>query len=87
MEKPNSIEKALLILNELSLKPYASEKALSDRLGISKPTVHRILNILEKNNYVRGTSENGEYAVGYKAYSVGMSYANSMDEYLKSEKL
>jgi DNA-binding IclR family transcriptional regulator len=82
MENPNAIEKTLLIMEEFTKRPHVfTAKTLSERLEISKPTVHRILNILEENNFIRKVSGNGEYAIGYKAYSVGMSYAFSMDEF------
>lgn len=82
IENPNAIEKSLLILNEFAKPPYKfTAVSLSDRLKITKPTVHRILNTLEKYNYLRKTSNNGEYCISYNAYNIGMVYANYFDVY------
>lgn len=78
-EKANAIEKALLILNQFTVRPYAyTAKELSDILGFSKPTIHRTLNILEDFHYVRRTYD-GEYTIGHRAYQVGMIYTNLTD--------
>lgn len=86
-EKANAIEKALRILNQFSIKPYAyTAKELSDILGFSKPTVHRTLNILEEAHYVRRTY-GSEYSIGYKAYHVGMIYTNMTDTITEIRKI
>lgn len=78
-EKANAIEKSLLILNQFTVRPFLyTAKELSDILGFSKPTVHRTLNILEAFHYVRRTYD-GRFTIGYKAYHVGMIYANTTD--------
>ena len=86
-DKANAVEKALRVLNQFTYHPYAySARDLSDILGYSKPTVHRILNILEEERFIRRT-ENGEYTVGYKAYHVGMVYANQTDTITEIRKI
>lgn len=83
MEKVTAIEKTLFVLNEFTKKPYSySAKELSEHLSFSKPTVHRILNILEKFHYVR-RNYTGQYTIGYKAYQVGLIYANNTDIFLE----
>nr|WP_315024725.1 IclR family transcriptional regulator [uncultured Aminipila sp.] len=85
--KLGAIEKTLHILNAFTDKPYMySAKELSDKLGFSKPTVHRILNTLEEENYVRRNYE-GKYTIGYRAYQMGMVYANNMDIYMEIRRV
>ncbi|MHC1724063.1 MAG: IclR family transcriptional regulator [Aminipila sp.] len=85
--KFGAIEKTLHMLNAFTDKPYMySAKELSEKLGFSKPTVHRILNTLEEENYVRRNYE-GKYTVGYRAYQMGMVYANNMDIYMEIRRV
>ncbi|MEA4987925.1 MAG: IclR family transcriptional regulator [Anaerovorax sp.] len=87
MEKATAIEKTLFILNEFTKRPYSyTAKELSEQLGFSKPTVHRILNVLEEFRYIRRTYD-GDYTVGYKAYQVGMIYANHTDIFLEIRRI
>lgn len=86
-KKIGAIEKTIHILNAFVHKPHMySAKELSDELGFSKPTVHRILNTLEEENYVRRNYD-GKYTVGYKAYQMGMIYANNMDIYMEIRRV
>lgn len=86
-KKLGAIEKTLHIMNAFAVKPYAyTAKELSDGLGFSKPTVHRILNTLEEENYVRRNYD-GKYTVGYKAYQTGMIYANNTDIYMEIRRV
>lgn len=85
--KIGAIEKTIHILNGFSESPHIySAKELSDNLGFSKPTVHRILNTLERENYVRRVAE-GKYTIGYRAYQMGMVYANNTDIYLEIRRV
>ncbi|MBE6033165.1 MAG: IclR family transcriptional regulator [Clostridiales bacterium] len=87
LRKFGAIEKTLHILNAFADKPYMySAKELSDKLGFSKPTVHRILNTLEEESYVRRSFE-GKYTIGYRAYQMGMVYANNMDIYMEIRRV
>ena len=86
-QKVGAIEKTLQILNAFSEKPYHySAKDLSTKLKFSKPTVHRILKTLEKEHYLRHISET-KYTIGYKAYQMGMVYANNIDIYLEIRRV
>ncbi|WP_432664359.1 IclR family transcriptional regulator [Wukongibacter baidiensis] len=79
---PNAIEKTLLIMKAFTEEPFEyTAKELSDKLKISKPTVHRILNILEKDKFVKRTLDMTKYTVGYASYIVGMQYAKRQDVY------
>ncbi|MEQ2455848.1 IclR family transcriptional regulator [Flavonifractor hominis] len=80
---PNAIEKAILILNQFASGPNTyTAKELAEQLDLSKPTVHRILNTLEQADYIQRMPD-GTYGVGYKAYHLGMNYANSTDLFLE----
>lgn len=81
-ENPNAIEKTLLIMQAFTEEPFEyTAKELSDKLSISKPTIHRILNILEANKFVKKTLDMNKYTVGYVSYIVGMQYAKRQDVY------
>ncbi|WP_324824242.1 IclR family transcriptional regulator [Sinanaerobacter sp. ZZT-01] len=87
MKKVTAINKAIFILNEFTKKPYSyTAKELSEKLGFSKPTVHRILNELEEFRYIRRTYD-GLYTIGYKAYQVGIIYANHTDIFLEIRRI
>lgn len=85
---PNAIEKTLLIMQAFTEEPFEyTAKELSDRLNLSKPTVHRILNILENNKFVKRTPDMTKYTVGYASYVVGMQYAKRQDVYSEIRKI
>ncbi len=82
METSNAIEKTLQILKLLSNPPHEfTAKEISEALNITKPTVHRILNVLEKDNYISKNDMTKKYSVGYMLYTIGMQYANHRDVY------
>ena len=79
---PNAIEKTLMIMKAFTEKPFEyTAKELSDKLKISKPTIHRILNILENNDFVKRTNDMNKYTVGHESYIIGMQYAKRQDIY------
>jgi len=87
-ENPNAIEKSLLIMQAFTEEPFEyTAKELSDKLNISKPTIHRILNILETNKFVKKTLDMNKYTVGYVSYIVGMQYAKRQDMYSEIRKI
>lgn len=87
-EKPNAIEKTLLIMKAFTEDPFEyTAKELSNKLFISKPTVHRILNILEKNNFVKKSPDMSKYTVGHESYIVGMQYVKRQDIYSEIRKI
>lgn len=84
----SSTEKLLLIMKELSKEPYEfTAKELSNALDISRPTIHRILNTLEEQNYVKKNSNSSKYYIGYSAYEVGMTYVNKMNVYTEIKEI
>lgn len=69
-------------------EPYEyTAKELSEKLKISKPTVHRILNVLEENKFVKKTHDLAKYTVGYVSYIVGMQYARRQEVYSEIRKI
>ena len=79
---PNAIEKTLMIMKAFTEEPFEyTAKELSDKLKISKSTVHRILNILENGYFVKRTPEMNKYTVGHESYIIGMQYAKRQDIY------
>lgn len=87
-QNPNAIEKTLLIMRAFTDEPFEyTAKELSEKLSISKSTVHRILNTLEKNKFVKRTPDMLKYTVGYASYIVGMQYAKRQDVYSEIRKI
>lgn len=64
-----SVENAILVLEELRRTGQAGVTELSDRVGLSKSTVHHYLATLNKNDFVE--KANGEYQLGLRPLSYG----------------
>lgn len=64
-----SVENAILILEELRECGQAGVTELSDRIGLSKGTVHHYLATLRKQNFVEKTD--GVYQLGLRPLSYG----------------
>lgn len=64
-----SVENAILILEELRGCGQAGVSELSDRVGLSKGTVHHYLATLRKQNFVEKTD--GVYQLGLRPLSYG----------------
>lgn len=74
----NAVEKALAVL-EVVASPGAPHRLteIASRVDLPKSTIHRILQILGRDDYVVGTSE-GAYFVGPKALALaGQMLANN----------
>jgi len=81
-KKLSSIEKILLILKKLSEEPFEfTAKEISKSLAIPRPTIHRMLNTLEKQNFVKKNGNSSKYSIGYCSYEVGMTYVNRINVY------
>lgn len=62
-----SVERALGVLLCFTVEtPALSMTEISERVGIHKSTVHRLLATLEKNNFVRRDPETGIYRLGFR---------------------
>ncbi len=68
-----TLEKALEIISIMKDGPVGGVriKDLSDKLGMGKSTVHRILNTLLSYGYVEQCTENKKYRLGWKFFEIG----------------
>ncbi|MFV0517271.1 MAG: IclR family transcriptional regulator [Aminipila sp.] len=74
-ESANSIEKTLMVLEQLSLPPYEYKvQELSKVLGFNRSTVYRILKTLESRAFVAWDLNSDKYKVGPGMYHIGSSY-------------
>ncbi|MEW6276517.1 MAG: IclR family transcriptional regulator [Bacillota bacterium] len=72
MKTIGAVEKALTILNKFSKEqPEWSLAGLSKELNISKPTVFRLLNTLEKYGYVQKNKTTSHYQLGMRLFDLG----------------
>lgn len=80
-----SIERALDIMLALAEAPTdLGVTALADRVGISKGTVHRILQTLTSRGFVAFDRHSKEYHLSGKALQVGLSVEGRMDLYTEA---
>ena len=69
-ETVQSIDRALNLLEILSDHDKGLGLIdLSERSGLSKSTVHRLLNTLSENGYVKQNEESGKYLLTMKLFS------------------
>lgn len=66
-----SLDKALSLLDILCKEGKASIKSLSRLSGLPAPTVHRLLAVLARNNFVRHDPVSREYALAVKFLEFG----------------
>lgn len=72
MNTIGAVEKALAILDRFSReRPEWSLAELSRELKISKPTVSRLLNTLEKHGFVRRDQTTRKYNLGMRLFDLG----------------
>lgn len=62
--------RAFRILEELALEPVLSLKELTERTGIPKPTVYRLLQTLREIGYVAEHGPRGSYSIGNRVVQV-----------------
>jgi IclR family transcriptional regulator, KDG regulon repressor len=75
-----SLERALTILNKLSDYPDGIQIArLSEQVGLSKSTVHRLLATLSNMNYVVKDSESDKYKLGLQVLFLSRNILNNND--------
>lgn len=70
-DSQTSLDKALGLLDLLCKEGTASIKTLSALSGLPAPTVHRLLAVLARNNYVRHDSGTRDYALAVKFLEFG----------------
>lgn len=66
-----AVSRALLVLEALGDKPGIGVTALSERLGLNKSLVFRLLQTLEEAGYVQRHEERAQYALGYRVAVLG----------------
>ncbi|MGS2778193.1 IclR family transcriptional regulator [Robertmurraya sp. GLU-23] len=80
MSNVQSLERALTILNKLSDYPDGIQIArLSEQVGLSKSTVHRLLATLSNMNYVVKDSESDKYKLGFQVLFLSRNILNNND--------
>jgi DNA-binding IclR family transcriptional regulator len=75
-----SLERALTILNKLSDYPEGIQIArLSEQVGLSKSTVHRLLATLANMNYVVKDTDSDKYKLGLQILFLSRNILNNND--------
>ena len=75
-----SIEKMTTILNLFSIdRPTLFIKEIQEELDMPKSTVFRMLDTLEKANYIQRNEATHEYSLGYQFFRLGTIYQTNLD--------
>jgi DNA-binding IclR family transcriptional regulator len=75
-----ALDRALSILNALADQDSeVGLTQLSERLGMHKSTVHRLLAVLERNQYVEKDPAASKYHLGWKPFELGMRAVSRLD--------
>jgi len=78
MSNVQSLERALTILNKLSEYPDGLQIVrLSEQVGLSKSTVHRLLATLTNMNYVEKNADTDKYKLGLQTLFLARNFLNS----------
>lgn len=80
MTNVQSLERALMLLNTISEYPDGIQIArLSEKVGLSKSTIHRLLSTLLNMNYVAKVEETDKYKLGYQVVYLSRNMINNLD--------
>ncbi|KAB2331984.1 IclR family transcriptional regulator [Bacillus mesophilum] len=80
MANVQSLERALTLLNVLSEYPNGIQiTRLSEQVGLSKSTVHRLLSTLIDMNYVSKDVETDKYKIGFQIIYISRNVLNNID--------
>ena len=80
MSNVQSLERALTLLNVLSEYPDGIQiTRLSEQVGLSKSTTHRLLSTLLHMNYVVKDEETEKYKLGFQLIYLSRNILNSID--------
>lgn len=78
--KVNSVDRALVILEYLGTQTKeVGVRELGQAIGLSKSSVHRILQTLRARGFVRWNPDNARYSLGLRAFEVGCGILRSME--------
>lgn len=80
MSNVQSIERAFVILEALSETPEGMQiTRLSEKVGLTKSTVHRLLTTLLNMNYVQKDIDSDRYKLGYRLIYLSRNIINNID--------
>lgn len=75
-----SVDRALEVLNILQSEPQGiGVTRLSEKLGVSKSTAHRLLMSLLNKNFVHQDAENQRYYLGLRLMELGQTVTDQLD--------
>jgi DNA-binding IclR family transcriptional regulator len=78
--KVNSVDRALVILEYLgSQTKEVGVRELGQAIGLSKSSVHRILQTLRGRGFVRWNPDTARYSLGMRAFEVGCGILRSLE--------
>jgi IclR family KDG regulon transcriptional repressor len=78
--KVNSVDRALVILEYLGTQTKEiGVRELGQAIGLSKSSVHRILQTLRARGFVKWNPDNARYSLGMRAFEVGCGILRSME--------
>lgn len=76
----NTVKKALTLLETLSLAPQPPRVThLAEALGLSKSSVHRLLQILQEAGYVHQPNGGTRYAATLRSWKFGVRVVNRLE--------
>lgn len=74
------LDRALGILNVLSREgAELAPVVLSERLGLHKSTLHRLLMVLERHRLIEKSLQNGKYRLGLRLFELGSQAVAQLD--------
>jgi len=80
-----SLTRGLTILEKLSeIEGGATLTDIAQRVGLAASTTHRLLNTLEKMNYVHQSGDLGLWTIGLTAFTVGSAFVSNRDFAIQS---
>lgn len=86
--KVNSVDRALVILEYLGTQTKeVGVRELGQAIGLSKSSVHRILQTLRARGFVKWNADNARYSLGMRAFEVGCGILRSMEAHAVAKPL
>ena len=74
------LDRALGILDLLADEnPELGPSEVSERTGLHKSTVHRLLQVLERHRLIEKQAQNGKYRLGLKLFELGSKAVTQLD--------
>jgi IclR family transcriptional regulator, KDG regulon repressor len=74
------LDRALGILDLLANgSPELGPSEISERTGLHKSTVHRLLQVLERHRLIEKKAQNGKYCLGLKLFELGSKAVAQLD--------